>query len=69
MITQEEFRNAMARLGAAVNIITSDGEAGRCGLTVSAMCSVSGSITHAQEQLLQLDLHAGEPPPWFSGTP
>ncbi|MBB34195.1 MAG: hypothetical protein CME88_05015 [Hirschia sp.] len=41
MITQEEFRNAMARLGAAVNIITSDGEAGRCGLTVSAMCSVT----------------------------
>jgi flavin reductase len=31
----------MARLGAAVNIVTTDGAAGRHGLTVSAVCSVS----------------------------
>ncbi|PZU57689.1 MAG: flavin reductase [Sphingobium sp.] len=33
----------MARLGAAVNVITTDGPAGRHGLTVSAVCSVSDS--------------------------
>jgi len=31
----------MARLGAAVNIITSDGPGGRSGLTASAVCSVT----------------------------
>ena len=31
----------MSRLGAAVNIITTDGLAGRHGLTVSAVCSVT----------------------------
>lgn len=36
-----EFRNAMARLGAAVNIITTDGPGGRAGFTASAVCSVS----------------------------
>lgn len=36
-----EFRSAMARLGAAVNIITTDGPAGRAGFTASAVCSVS----------------------------
>jgi flavin reductase len=35
------FRNAMARLGAAVNIVTTDGAAGRAGLTASAVCSVT----------------------------
>jgi len=35
------FRAAMARLGAAVNIITTDGPAGRHGMTASAVCSVS----------------------------
>jgi flavin reductase len=35
------FRNAMARLGAAVNIITTDGPAGRAGFTASAVCSVT----------------------------
>lgn len=38
---QREFRNAMARLGAAVNIVTTDGAAGRAGLTASAVCSVT----------------------------
>lgn len=36
-----KFRNAMARLGAAVNVITSNGPAGRCGITATAVCSVS----------------------------
>ncbi|MCQ4092874.1 pyrimidine utilization flavin reductase protein F [Erwinia persicina] len=35
------FRDAMARLGAAVNIITTDGPAGRAGFTASAVCSVT----------------------------
>ena len=36
-----DFRNAMARLGAAVHIITSDGPGGRAGFTASAVCSVT----------------------------
>lgn len=36
-----DFRNAMARLGAAVNIITSNGQGGRCGITATAVCSVT----------------------------
>ncbi len=36
-----KFRNAMARLGAAANVITSNGPAGRCGITATAVCSVS----------------------------
>jgi flavin reductase len=40
-ITSMNFREAMARLGAAVNIITTDGPAGRTGFTASAVCSVS----------------------------
>lgn len=35
------YRDAMARLGAAVNIITTDGVSGRHGMTASAVCSVS----------------------------
>ena len=31
----------MARLGAAVSVITSDGPAGRCAFTASAVCSVT----------------------------
>lgn len=38
---QTDFRHAMSRLGAAVNIITTDGTAGRHGITASAVCSVS----------------------------
>jgi len=41
VLTKADFRNAMARLGAAVNIITTDGPAGRAGFTASAVCSVS----------------------------
>lgn len=38
---KKEFRDAMARLSAAVNIITTDGPAGRAAMTVSAVSSVS----------------------------
>ena len=33
----------MAKLGAAVNVITTDGPAGKAGFTASAMCSVTDS--------------------------
>ena len=42
-VTKEIFREAMARLGAAVHIVTSDGPAGRAGFTASAVCSVTDS--------------------------
>lgn len=35
------FRDAMASLSAAVNIITTEGDAGRCGITATAVCSVT----------------------------
>ena len=38
---QLAFRNAMAHMSAAVNIIATDGEAGRCGITATAVCSVT----------------------------
>ena len=40
-VSQADFRNAMARVCAPVNIVTTDGPAGRGGLTATAMCSVS----------------------------
>jgi flavin reductase len=40
-VTRTAFRGAMARLGAAVNVITSDGPGGRAGFTASAVCSVT----------------------------
>ncbi|MET0289096.1 MAG: flavin reductase [Pseudoxanthomonas sp.] len=39
----DDFRQALSRLGAAVNIITTDGAAGRHGMTASAVCSVTDS--------------------------
>lgn len=36
-----EFRNAMSRLAAGVNVITTDGPAGRAGFTATAVCSLS----------------------------
>ncbi len=42
-IERKEFRDAMARLGAAVNVVTTDGEGGRAGFTASAVCSVTDS--------------------------
>lgn len=41
MVDQKSYRDAMARLGAAVNIITTDGPGGRRGFTASAVCSVT----------------------------
>lgn len=41
MVSAEEFRDGMSLLGAAVNVIASDGPAGRVGFTASAVCSVS----------------------------
>jgi len=40
-VEKHSFRDAMARLAAAVNIITTDGPAGRAGFTASAVCSVT----------------------------
>ncbi|MFT4069429.1 4-hydroxyphenylacetate 3-monooxygenase, reductase component [Paraburkholderia sp.] len=39
--TRLHFRDAMASLAAAVNVITTDGPRGRCGITASAVCSVT----------------------------
>jgi flavin reductase len=41
LIAKQKFRDGMARLGSAVNIITTDGPAGRSGFTASAVCSVT----------------------------
>jgi len=38
---QQAFREAMAHLSAAVSVITSYGPAGRCGITATAVCSVT----------------------------
>jgi flavin reductase len=35
------YREAMSKLGAAVSVVTSDGPAGLCGATISAVCSVT----------------------------
>ncbi|MCP9318201.1 flavin reductase [Acetobacter persici] len=43
MIDQTIFREAMSHVGSAVSIITTDGKAGRAGMTVSAVCSVTDS--------------------------
>jgi flavin reductase len=40
-VSKTEFRNAMARVCAPVNIITTNGAAGRGGFTATAMCSVT----------------------------
>ena len=38
---KQEYRDAMARLGAAVNVITTDGPGGKAGFTASAVTSVT----------------------------
>lgn len=43
MVMATEFRDAMSRLGAAVNVVTTDGSAGLGGFTASAVCSVTDS--------------------------
>lgn len=40
-VSLQAFRDGMSRLGAAVNIITSDGPVGRLGFTATAVCSIS----------------------------
>lgn len=42
-VEKQDYRDAMARLGSAVNIITTDGPRGRAGFTASAVCSVTDS--------------------------
>ena len=42
-VSQQAFRDAMAKMGAAVNIITTDGPAGRAGFAATAVCSVTDS--------------------------
>lgn len=42
-VSGQAYRDAMARLGAAVNVVTTDGPAGRHGFTASAVCSVTDS--------------------------
>ncbi|KAA2313951.1 flavin reductase [Pseudooceanicola sediminis] len=39
----QTFREGMARLGAAITILTTDGPAGKHGMTASAVCSVTDS--------------------------
>lgn len=39
--TRKIFRHAMAHLSAAVNVITTSGPHGTCGITASAVCSVT----------------------------
>jgi flavin reductase len=41
MIAVTDFRNGMALLAGAVNVITTDGPAGLAGFTASAVCSVT----------------------------
>jgi flavin reductase len=40
-IASEDYRDAMACLGAAVSIVTTDGAAGRASFSASAVCSVT----------------------------
>lgn len=41
MISTADFRDGMARLAGAVNVITTDGPSGLAGFTASAVCSVT----------------------------
>ncbi|MCQ8278007.1 flavin reductase [Acetobacteraceae bacterium KSS8] len=40
-VDRQLYRDAMARLGAAVNVVTTANESGRHGFTASAVCSVT----------------------------
>lgn len=42
-VEKQAYREAMARFGAAVSVITTDGPAGRAGFTASAVTSVTDS--------------------------
>lgn len=39
--TQKAFRDAMATMASAVNVITTNGKSGRCGITATAVCSIT----------------------------
>jgi 4-hydroxyphenylacetate 3-monooxygenase reductase component len=41
MVQRSQFREAMAHMAAAVNVVTTDGVEGRCGYTCTAVCSVT----------------------------
>jgi flavin reductase len=41
MVSNIDFRNGMSLLSGAVNVVTTDGPAGRAGFTASAVCSVT----------------------------
>ncbi len=71
---QKAFRQAMAHLGAAVNVITTAGPHGRCGITASAVCSVTdtpptllvclnrSSAMHAYSACVALRARSASPP-------
>jgi flavin reductase len=40
-VTQQTYRDAMALVGAAVHLVTTDGPGGLAGFTASAVCSVT----------------------------
>jgi flavin reductase len=40
-VSRQEFRDAMARLGSAVNVVTTAGSEGEAAFTASAVCSVT----------------------------
>lgn len=40
-LDRQSYRDAMSRLAAAVNVVTTDGPFGRAGFTATAVCSVS----------------------------
>jgi flavin reductase (DIM6/NTAB) family NADH-FMN oxidoreductase RutF len=41
MVEADRFREAMRRMATGVSVVTTDGPAGRFGVTVSSMCSLS----------------------------
>ena len=41
VVERKVYRDAMTRLGAAVNVVTTNGPSGRVGFTASAVCSVT----------------------------
>jgi len=40
-IEADRFRDAMSTTASGVTVVTTDGEAGRMGVTVSSLCSLS----------------------------
>ena len=40
-LSAQLFRDGMTRLGASVNVVTSDGSSGRLGFTATSVCSLS----------------------------